>query len=157
MVVFDARYEESVFPYRPHHYAYLHRDGSHLPPLYYAVNAVLGGVPDRIDNTRINNLETYLFRERPRGAAYSVIVGSLARLATAETQLVAYHGDRRTSIKLSIGPKQHAEVSLPAEAQGAPLSRVEVKTPFRLATYVMGRETTSGTQVLFDHLFTYFR
>ena len=25
MVVLDARYDEAIFPYRPHHYAYLHR------------------------------------------------------------------------------------------------------------------------------------
>ena len=25
MVVLDARYDEAIFPYRPHHYAYFHR------------------------------------------------------------------------------------------------------------------------------------
>jgi len=51
MVVLDARYDEAIFPYRPHHYAYLHRAGSTAPPLYYAINAVLGGVPDRVGAT----------------------------------------------------------------------------------------------------------
>jgi hypothetical protein len=55
MVLLDARYEERRFPYRPHHYGFLHREGSDTPPLYYAVNAVLGGVPDRIGATAINN------------------------------------------------------------------------------------------------------
>jgi molybdate-binding protein len=32
-----------------------------------------------------------------------------------------------------------------------------MKTPFRLASYVVGRERQSGTRVLFDHMFTYFR
>jgi hypothetical protein len=158
MVVFDARYDERVFPYRPHHYAYLHRRDSALPPLYYAVNAGLGGVPDRIDNTRINNFETYVFKRQPAGGTYSVMVGNLSRFATADAQLVAYHGaSRRTSVAVTLGPKQHAEMPLPAEAEGEPLARVEVKTPFRLASYVVGRETRSGTRVLFDHMFTYFR
>src|SRR5262245_16634985 len=61
MVIFDARYDERIFPYRPHHYALVHRRSSAAPPLYYAGNAVLGGVPDRIGATRINNFETYLF------------------------------------------------------------------------------------------------
>lgn len=158
MVVFDARYDEKVFPYRPHHYAYLHRRDSTLPPLYYAVNAGLGGVPDRIDNTRINNFETYVFKRHSAGQAYSVMVGNLSRFATADAQLVAYHGaGRRTSVAVTLGPKQHAEVPLPAEAEGERLARVEVKTPFRLASYVVGRETRSGTRVLFDHMYTYFR
>jgi hypothetical protein len=45
MVTLEARYDERVFPYRPHHLRVLHRPGSDAPPLYYAVNAVLGGVP----------------------------------------------------------------------------------------------------------------
>src|SRR6266850_1117312 len=45
MVLFDSRYDERVFPYRPHHYAFLHRRRSAAPALYYAVTAVLGGVP----------------------------------------------------------------------------------------------------------------
>jgi hypothetical protein len=158
MVVFDARYDERVFPYRPHHYAYLHRRDSAPPPLYYAVNAVLGGVPDRIDNTRINNFETYVFRRQPAGQAFSVMVGNVSRFATADAQLVTYHGaGRRTSVAITLGPKQHAEVPLPAEAEGERLARVEVKTPFRLASYVVGRETRSRTRVLFDHMFTYYR
>src|SRR4030095_13132122 len=57
MVVFDARYDERVFPYRPHHYAYLHGRDSALPPLYYAVNAALGGGAHRLHNTRVNNFQ----------------------------------------------------------------------------------------------------
>lgn len=158
MVVFDARYDERVFPYRPHHYAYLHACDSTLPPLYYAVNAVLGGVPDRIDNTRINNFETYVFRQHPDEETYSVMVGNLSRFATADAQLIVYHGaSQRTSVAVTLGPKQHAEVPLLADVGGERLTRVEMKTPFRLANYVVGREGQSGTRVLFDHMFTYFR
>src|SRR5512132_1497963 len=57
MVVFDARYDPAVFPYRPHHYAYLHRRGSTAAPLYYAVNGALGGVPDRLGAVDLNNFE----------------------------------------------------------------------------------------------------
>jgi hypothetical protein len=139
MVVFDAR-------------------DSALPPLYYAVNAALGGVPDRIDNTRINNFETYVFKRHPAEETYSVMVGNLSRFATADAQLVVYHGaSQRTSVAVTLGPKQHAEVPLPADAEGERLARVEMKTPFRLASYVVGRERQSGTRVLFDHMFTYFR
>jgi hypothetical protein len=158
MTVFDARYDERVFPYRPHHYAYLHGRDSALPPLYHAVSAALGGVPDRIDNTRINNFETYLFKRPPRGETYSIMVGNVSRFSTADAQLLVYHGaSRRTTVAVTLGPKQHAEVPLPAEAGGEHLARVEMKTPFRLASYVVGRETLSGTRVLFDHMFTYFR
>src|SRR4030095_7849034 len=158
MVVFDARYDEIVFPSRPHHYAYLHGRDSALPPLYYAVNAALGGVPDRIDNTRINNFETYVFKRHPAEETYSVMVGNLSRFATADAQLVVYHGvSQRTSVAVTLGPKQHAEVPLPADAEGERLARVEMKTPFRLSIYVVGRERQSGTRVLFDHMFTYFR
>src|SRR5262249_20771049 len=33
LVLFDARYSERIFPYRPHHYAYLHRPAVGEPPL----------------------------------------------------------------------------------------------------------------------------
>ena len=158
MVAFDARYDERIFPYRPHHYAYLHRRDSARPPLYYAVNAALGGVPDRIDNTRINNFETYVFKQGVAQETYSVMMGNPSRFATADVQLFVYHGpDRRTSIAVTLGPKQHAEVPLLPEAHGERLARVELKTPFRLASYVVGREAKSRTRVLFDHMFTYFR
>jgi hypothetical protein len=158
MVAFDARYDERVFPYRPHHYAYLHRRESTLPPLYYAVTAALGGVPDRIDNTRINNFETYIFRQHGAGETFSIIMGNLSRFSTADAQIFLYHGaDRRTSMTITLHPKQHAELTLPVETDGKRLARVEMKTPFRLANYVVGRETESRTRVLFDHLFTYFR
>src|SRR2546425_7440228 len=86
MVLFDARYDERIFPYRPHHYAYLHRRGSTAPALYYAVNAVLGGVPDRIGATGLNTLETYIFLRRAFAERYSVLLGNPARVSTAATQ-----------------------------------------------------------------------
>jgi hypothetical protein len=157
MVAFDTRYDERVFPYRPHHYAYLHRRGSTAPALYYAVNAVLGGVPDRIGATNINNFETYLFRHGPFAERYSVLLGCLSRFAPVEAQVFAYYGGERTVREVSLEPRAHVEVELPAEQGGQRLSRVELKALFRLATYVVGRRAETGELVLFDHLFTYFK
>ena len=157
MVTFDARYDARVFPYRPHHYAFLHRRGSDAPPLYYAVNAVLGGVPDRIGATNINNFETYVFRRRPFAARYSVVLGNSARFATAEAQVFAYYGGERVAREVALGPKAHVEVDVAPERGGRRLERVEVKALFRLASYVVGRRADSGDLVLFDHLFTYIK
>src|SRR5262245_44476227 len=96
MVTLEARYDERVFPYRPHHYAFLHRHGSATAPLYYAVNAVLGGVPDRIGATTINNFETYMFRQGAFAVRHSVLLGNVARFAGAEAEVSAYYGGQRT-------------------------------------------------------------
>jgi hypothetical protein len=157
MVLLDARYDERVFPYRPHHYAFLHRHASTAPALYYAVNAVLGGVPDRIGAVGINNFESYLFRRDPFAARYSLLLGNVSRFVDAEAHVITYHGDARTSRDVRLGPKAHAEVELPAERDGTRLSRVEVKAVFRLASYVVARKAGSGELVLFDHLFAYNR
>jgi hypothetical protein len=156
MVALDARYSPEVFPYRPHHYGYLHKVGASTPPLYYAVNAVLGGVPDRIDNARINNFETYVFSRHAAGEACSVILGNLARFAPAEAQVFGYYeGGARATHAVALPPRAHTEVSLAGEQAGQRLCRLEIKTLFRLATYVVGRRVPSGERVLFDHLFTY--
>lgn len=157
MIVFDARYDERIFPYRPHHYGYLHRRGAPTPSLYYAVNAALGGVPDRIGATGINNFETYLFRRTPFAERYSVLLGCLSRFAAVEAQVYAYYGQERTSRDVKLEPRTHLEVELPAERGGQRLSRVELKALFRLAAYVVGRRAETGELVLFDHLFTYFK
>lgn len=157
MAVFDARYDERVFPYRPHHYAYLHRPHSDDPALYYAVSAVLGGVPDRIGTTRFTNFETYLFAQRPHAERYSILLGNLARFVPATARLTAYYGDARTTQEIELAPKAHAEVGLAQEHAGRRLERVEVKALFRLASYVVGRRAKTGGLVLFDHLFTYFK
>lgn len=157
LVLFDARYDERVFPYRPHHYAYLHRPASGDPPLYYAVNATLGGVPDRIGAPRLNNFETYLFRAQRFAERYSLLLGNVARFATAEARVACYYATTRTTTTVTLGPKQHAEVALAPEHAGERLARVEVKAMFRLGTYVVGRRARSGSLVLFDHLFTYFK
>jgi len=157
MVTLDARYDERVFPYRPHHYALLHRHGSETPPLYYAVNAVLGGVPDRIGATNINNFETYMFRRRSFAARYSLLLGNLARFAAAEAQVATYYGGQRVLVEAMLAPKSHCEIDLPSERTGLPLERVEVKALFRLASYVVGRRADTGDLVLFDHLFTYIK
>ncbi len=157
MVLLDARYDERVFPYRPHHYAFLHRRASATPALYYAVNAVLGGVPDRIGAVGINNFESYLFRRDSFAARYSLLLGNVARFADAQAHVVTYHGEARTVRDVRLAPKAHAEIELPAERDGARLNRVELKAVFRLASYVVARKAGSGELVLFDHLFTYNR
>ena len=157
MVVLDARYDEAIFPYRPHHYAYFHRAGSTAAPLYYAVNAALGGVPDRVGATNINNFETYVFRQQPFATRYAVLLGNLARFAPAEARVTAYYADRRVPVEVALPPKSHREIALPSERDGLRLERVEVKALFRLASYVVGRRADSGDLVLFDHLFTYIK
>ena len=157
MVLFDARYDERIFPYRPHHYAYLHRRGSPAPPLYYAVNAVLGGVPDRIGATGMNNFETYLFRGQALAGRHAVLLGNVSRFAPAEVQVTAYYGEARVTERITLESKVHAEVPLVAQREGRLPDRVEIKAPFRLANYVIGRYGEAGDLVLFDHLFTYFR
>src|SRR5213594_2408752 len=97
MVVLDARYDDAIFPYRPHHYAYFHRAGSTAPPLYYAINAALGGVPDRVGATNINNFETYVFRQQPFAETYSLLLGCLARFVPVQAQVFAYYGSKRVA------------------------------------------------------------
>lgn len=158
MAVFDARYDGNAFPYRPHHYAYVHAKGSETPALYYAVSAALGGVPDRIgDMSRLNNFDTYVFRRGPHAARYSVMLGNLGRFASTEAQVFAYYGTERVERKVALGPRAHAEVELASEHGGQRLTRVETKSLFRLAGYVVGRRERSGDLVLFDHLFTFFK
>jgi len=157
MAVFDARYDEAVFPYRPHHYAYLHRRGSPQPSLYYAVNAVLGGVPDRIGATGLNNFETYLFLRRGAGERHAVLLGNPSRFAPGEAQLTTYYAGSRHTREVTLAPKAHVEVALEPQREGARLDRVEIKAVFKLASYVVGRRSAAGELVLFDHLFTYFK
>jgi hypothetical protein len=157
LVLFDARYDERAFPYRPHHYAYLHRTASGDPPLYYAVNATLGGVPDRIGTERLNNFETYLFRARRFAERYSLLLGSAARFSDVEARVTCYYASTSISSTVTLAPKHHAEIALPLEHAGEPLWRVDLKSMFRLASYVVGRRASTGSLVLFDHLFTYFK
>ncbi|PYN96820.1 MAG: hypothetical protein DMD91_19700 [Candidatus Rokuibacteriota bacterium] len=157
MVTFDARYDPAIFPYRPHHYAYLHRRGSPAPALYYAVNAGLGGVPDRIGATAINNFETYVFRRRPLAERYSLLLGCLSRWAPVEATITAHYGEARLAREVRLAPRAHVEVPLAAEHEGHRLARVELKALFRLVAYVVGRAEAGGELVLFDHLFTYFK
>lgn len=157
MVTLDARYDERTFPYRPHHYGFLHRRGSPNPPLYYAVGAALGGVPDRIGTTRINNFETYLFRTDGVIGRHSLLLGNVSRFSPVRAQVFSYYGDTRVARDVSLAPKAHAEIPLAPEHDGRQLQRVEVKALFRLASYVVGRAAGRGELVLFDHLFTYFK
>ncbi len=157
LVLFDARYSERVFPYRPHHYAYLYRPTFDDPPLYYAINATLGGVPDRIGASRLNNFETYLFRTRGFAERYSLLLGSAARFTDVEARVTCYYASATTTTTVTLAPRHHAEIVLPLEHDGEPLARVDLKSMFRLASYVVGRRASTGSLVLFDHLFTYFK
>ena len=160
MVVFDARYDPRIFPYRPHHYAYLHRRGSAAAPLYYAVNATLGGVPDRIEgiaSVAMNNFESYLFLDRRLAERYALVLGNLSRFAHADAQVFTYYGGERRARDVALAPKQHVEVALDAQDGGRRLQRVEVKAVFRLTSYVTARAAAGDDLVLFDHLFTYFK
>ena len=157
LVVFDARYEPRIFPYRPHHYGYLQRRDSPAPPIYYAVNATLGGVPDRIGAVALNNFECYLFLDRPLQEDYAIAVGNLSRFAPTEAEVVSYYEGTRHVEDVRLAPKTHVEVRLAAERDGRRLRRVEVKALFRLASYVVGRRRPQGELALFDHLFTYFK
>lgn len=157
LVVFDARYDREIFPYRPHHYAYLQRRDSTAPPLYYAVNATLGGVPDRIGAVALNNFETYLFLDRPLTARYGLALGNLSRFATAEAEVIRYYEGGRHTEAVRLPPKAHREIELAAVHEGGRLRRVEVKALFRLTSYVVGRRAPAGELVIFDHLFTYFK
>lgn len=156
MAVFDARSDERVFPYRPHHYGYLHRRGSPAPPLYYAVTASRGGVPDRLATTVsiLPNFESYLFLSRPFAERFSVLLGNLGRFVAGDAQVVAWYGGERVVQDVTLNPRAHAEVMLELEREGRRLERVELKAVFRLAGYMVGR-TVGGDLVLFDHLFTY--
>jgi len=156
LVVFDARYDARVFPYRPHHYGYLHRRDSASPPLYYAVNATLGGVPDRIGAGAINNFETYLFLDRAISGHHAVAVGNLSRFASGQAEVMSYYDGIRHVETLELAPKAHTEIALTSERNGHRLRRVELKALFRLASYVVGRRA-SGELALFDHMFTYFK
>lgn len=157
MVLFDVRYDEAIFPYRPHHYAFLYRPGSSGAPLYYAVNSVLGGFPRGLEATRMNNFETYIFLQRPLHERHSLILGNVSRFAAAQAQLIVYSGNHRTVQDVVIPPKAHVEVPVPSGSDGAHVDRIELKSLFRLANYVVGRHAGTGEIVLFDHLFTYFR
>lgn len=157
LVVFDARYDPRIFPYRPHHYAYLHLRDSQAPPLYYAVNATLGGVPDRIGAVALNNFESYLFLDRPVTERYALALGNLSRFVAADAQVTSYYDGVRQTEDVRLAPKAHAEITLAPERQGHRLRRVEVKALFRLTSYVVGRHAAGGELALFDHLFTYFK
>jgi hypothetical protein len=157
MVAFDARYDARIFPYRPHHYGYLYRRESSAPPLYYALTAALGGVPDRVGATGINNFEIYLFRKRRFAEHFSLLLGNVSRFSPTEAQISTFYGSSRRTERVALAPKAHAVVPLAGEHDGQPLERVEVKALFRLASYVVGHRAASGDLVLLDHLFTYFK
>lgn len=156
MVAFDCRYDARVFTTRPHHYAFLHRRGSFTPAVYYALNSVLGGFPRGTGAVRLNNFETYLFVRRPFAQRYSLLLGNFSRFASAEAQIITHYGAERLTREVTIAPKANVEVGLEAAHAGAPLRRVELKSLFRLASYVVAR-AADGEITLIDHLFAYLK
>src|SRR2546426_976566 len=96
----------------------------------------------------------------PQAAAreerYSVLLGTPARFSTVEAEVTLHYERDRETRGVTLAPKAHVEVDLPAEYQGQRLRRVEAKGLSRLASYVVGRRAGSGDLVLFDHLFRYF-
>jgi hypothetical protein len=72
-----------------------------------------------------------------------------------QVQVFTYYGSRRIVRHVTLAPKCHIEVPLAEEHEGERLARVEVKSLFRLLSYVVGRRANTGDLVLFDHLFTY--
>ncbi len=158
MAVFDARSDERTFPYRPHHYGYVHRRASSAPALYYAVTASRGGVPDRLASAvHIHpNFESYVFRRRPFAERFSVLLGNLGRFAPGEAELIAYYDGERVVRDVTLAPRAHVELALEPERQGRRLERVELKAVFRLTSYMVGRDA-GGDLVLFDHLFPYLK
>jgi hypothetical protein len=158
LAVFDARFDGRTFLHRPHHYGYLHRRASASPPLYYAVTASRGGVPDRLAG-RVHiqpHFESYLFLERGVADRVSVLLANLGRFVPGEAQISSYYGSERVVRDVSLDPRAHVEVPLEPERGGRRLERVELKSAFRLSSYVVGRRAT-GDLVLFDHLFPYLK
>lgn len=152
MAALEARYDERVFPYRPHHYGF--RRGDTGPGLYYAVNAVLGGVPESIGATHVNNVESMTFPADHRGMTWALLMGNLSHFAPAGVRVVTSYGSHRESHPVTIGPKAHVSLPIAAECMGHPLARVEVRSPFRLATYLVGRRPSDGAPLVYDHLFS---
>lgn len=150
MVTFDARYDDAIFPYRPHHYGFRHRPGSDTPPLYYALNAVLGGVPAPIGVVALNNFETYVIPPGAPGMRYSVLVGNLSRHTTANVTVTSYAERMKRAVGFTLVPGAHHEVKL----DSASPERVEVKARSRVLAYIVGRNA-AGELTLFDHLFSY--
>jgi hypothetical protein len=157
MAVFDARSDGRTFLHRPHHYGYVHRRGSASPPLYYAVTASRGGVPDRLAELVhiLPNFESYLFLRRPVAERFSIVLGNLGRFAPGEAQVFAYYGPERVVQSVTLDPRAHVELPFEPEREGRRLERVELKAVFRLSSYMVGRRADSGDLVLFDHLFPY--
>ena len=144
MVTLDARYDPRVFGYRPHHYAWMHRPQSQSPPVYYAVNGILGGTPERLGPTvSRGNHEGYIVPQGTR-QCWSLYLGNLSRFA--ETP-VTVNGE-----KIVLGPKCHTEYPLPGT-----IHRIDVKAPHRIASYIVGRDWETNDIVLMDHLLAYFK
>jgi len=160
MVAFDARYDETAFPYgRPHHYAFLRRPGSAAPPVYYNVNSALGGFDRGARDkgaVRLHNFETYLFVRRTLPQRYSLLLGNLSRFVDAQAEVVSHFGAERRTREITIPPRAHVEVPLESAVDGEPLRRVDLKSLFRLANYVVAR-APSGEIALLDHLFGYLK
>ena len=150
MYLLDTRYDPEAFPYRPHHYGWLTPLGG--TPVYYGVNAVMGGAPERLGPAvSRGNHEGYIF---PRGGRqqWSLYLGNCSRFATTHAHVVCESPDHESDDVVTLVPFQHIEYEIPASARG-----VRLKSPHRLASYIVGRDPATRHIVLLDHLMAFFK
>lgn len=154
MVTFDARYDERQWPYRPHHYGL--RRSRKGPPLYYAVNAVLGGVPDTIGATTVNNVERFTFPPEHHGQEYALLLGSLSRYVATDVYVAKIYGHGAAVARqmLTLKPYAHREVPVESSHHDLTLTSVGILSVSRIAAYIVGRRPSDRALMLYDHLFT---
>lgn len=158
MVTMDSRYDTAIFPYRPHHYAFFHKNGSKKPPVYYAINGALGGLPNRINPVANNHHSVFMFFDVPEKMVYSVMVGNLSRFSTVKNSIsVCYKNGETVTKTVEMPPKTHFEVPIESTLDGHAIHRVELKGVIRPVGYIVGRQAISKEIVFFDHLFSYLK
>lgn len=158
MVLTEVLYDANIFPYRPHHYALFHREGSKTAPVYYAFNAALGGVPDRIGAVSINHLSVFLFPNHAHEMDFSVIIGNPSRFATVKVNLLShYEGGVLKARSCRLPPKGHVEVPLMMNLNPQSICRVEMKGVGKPIGFVVGRKKNGGEILHFDHFFPYLK
>jgi hypothetical protein len=121
MVVFDARYDERVFPYRPHHYAYLHARERAAAALLRR-ERTSAGFPTASTTRGSITFETYVFKRHP---AEDILGNGGQPIAFRDRGRPTRRLPRREPADQRsdcLGPKQHAEVPLPPtlKASGSP-------------------------------------
>ena len=158
LVVFDARYDPRIFPIVPTTTATCTGPTPAVPPLYYAVNATLGGVPDRIGAVALNNFETYLFLDRPMRGHHAVAVGNLSRFVAGRRrggELLRRGSPRGDRAPGAEGPHRRSQLEPERDGHRLPPGRAESALPD--GQLRGGPARGRRARLLFDHLFTYFK